>query len=68
MQVLTTDDQALLSRLVRLAGGDSDLVVEVLSKPDRRSMTLTKVMEDIELLRDRAKTVNGNPEVKPVHG
>ena len=67
MQVLTTDDQALLSRLVRLAGGDSGLVVEVLSKPDRRRMTLTKVMEDIELLRDQGKTVNGSAEGKPAH-
>lgn len=54
MQVLTEQDEALFSRLVRLAGGNSELVLGVLSKPDRRRMTLTNVMNEIEHLREQA--------------
>jgi hypothetical protein len=53
MQVLKDKDDALYTRLVRLAGGDSAIVMDVLSRPKRPSVSLTTVIREIEDLRDR---------------
>lgn len=54
MQVLSDKDGALYTKLVRLAGGNSGIVMQVLSKPARYSVSLTTVIEEIERLRDSA--------------
>lgn len=54
MQVLNDKDDALYAKLVRLAGGDTDIVMRVLSKPTRQSVSLTTVIQEIEGLRDHA--------------
>lgn len=51
MQLLTARDDALFTKLVRLAGGNADIVMQVLSKPSRPSVSLTQVMQEIETLR-----------------
>ena len=53
MQVLKDKDDALYTRLVRLAGGDSAIVMDVLSRPERPSVSLATVIREIEDLRDR---------------
>lgn len=54
MQVLKDKDDALYTSLVRLAGGNADIVMQVLSKPSRRTVNLGTVIQEIEDLRDRA--------------
>ena len=54
MQVLKDKDDALYTSLVRLAGGNADIVMQVLSKPSRRTVKLGTVIQEIEDLRDRA--------------
>lgn len=54
MQVLKDKDDALYTSLVRLAGGNADIVMQVLSKPSRRTVNLGTVIEEIEALRNRA--------------
>jgi hypothetical protein len=54
MQVLKDKDDALYTSLVRLAGGNADIVMQVLSKPSRRTVNLGTVIREIEDLRDRA--------------
>lgn len=51
MQLLTARDDALFTKLVRLAGGNADIVMQVLSRPSRPSVSLTQVMQEIETLR-----------------
>lgn len=53
MQVLKDKDDALYTRLVRLAGGDSAIVMDVLSRPERPRVSLATVIREIEDLRDR---------------
>lgn len=52
MQVLNDKDDALYAKLVRLAGGNSSIVMKVLSNPSRSRVSLTTVMQEIEALRD----------------
>jgi hypothetical protein len=67
MQVLKNKDDALYTQLLRLAGGDTGIVMQVLSRPDRPSVSLGTVIDEIERLRDRrspvvagaARTLNG---------
>jgi hypothetical protein len=54
MQVLKDKDDALYTSLVRLAGGNAGIVMQVLSKPSRRTVNLGTVIQEIEDLRDRA--------------
>lgn len=51
MQVLNDKDDALYAKLVRLAGGDSGIVMRVLSNPSRDRVSLTTVIEEIETHR-----------------
>lgn len=51
MQLLTARDEALFTKLVRLAGGNTDIVMQVLSRPARPSVSLTQVVQEIETLR-----------------
>lgn len=51
MQLLTARDDALFTKLVRLAGGNTDIVMQVLSRPARPSVSLTQVVREIETLR-----------------
>lgn len=51
MQLLTARDEALFTKLVRLAGGNTDIVLQVLSRPARPSVSLTQVVHEIETLR-----------------
>lgn len=54
MQVLKDKDDALYAKLVRLAGGNTDIVMRVLSRPSRSRVSLTTVIQEIEALRDRS--------------
>jgi hypothetical protein len=54
MQVLKDKDDALYTSLVRLAGGNADIVMQVLSRPSRRTVNLGTVIQEIEDLRKRA--------------
>jgi hypothetical protein len=61
MQLLTARDEALFTKLVRLAGGNTDIVMQVLSKPARTSVSLTQVVQEIETLR----SAPGQPDDGP---
>lgn len=52
MQVLSDKDNALLVKLIKLAGNDSAIVTHVLSSPFRRSVALGSVICEIEKIRD----------------
>ncbi len=48
---MSASDEALWTKLVRLAGGESDVVIRALSQPGRRVITLTEVIAFIETHR-----------------
>lgn len=51
MRVLKEKDRVVYDKLVRLAGGDSDIVIRVLSNPHRSSVDLKTAITEIEALR-----------------
>ena len=53
MRVLKEKDRILYDKLVRLAGGNSGIVIEVLSNPHRSSVDLRTAIREIEELRNR---------------
>lgn len=65
MQVLKDRDDALYTRLVRLAGGDSAIVMDVLSRPERPSVSLATVIREIEDLRQRKSGGGSARPAKP---
>ncbi len=67
MQVLKAKDEALYAKLVRLAGGNTDIVMRVLSKPERDSVSLSQVVSEIETLRRQARAAEAtlSPAVVP---
>ena len=48
MRVLKDKDRVLYDKLVRLAGGNSDIVIKVLSNPHRSSVGLRTAIKEIE--------------------
>ena len=58
MQVLSEQDAAMYSKLVRLAGGDTDIVMRVLA-PSRGTVSLSTVIQEIEELRDSRQGSGG---------
>ena len=52
MQVLTEKNRILYDKLVRLAGGNSEIVIKVLSNPRRSSVDLKTAIKEIEELRN----------------
>lgn len=57
MRVLKEKDRVLYDKLVRLAGGDSGIVIKVLSNPHRSSVDLKTAIKEIEELRNGQKRV-----------
>lgn len=55
MQVLTEKNRILYDKLVRLAGGNSEIVIKVLSNPRRSSVDLKTAIKEIEELRNGQK-------------
>ena len=55
MQVLTEKNRILYDKLVRLAGGNSEIVIKVLSDPRRSSVDLKTAIKEIEELRNGQK-------------
>ena len=55
MQVLKEKNRILYDKLVRLAGGDSEIVIKVLSNPYRTSVDLRTAIKEIEELRNGQK-------------
>lgn len=55
MQVLTEKNRILYDKLVRLAGGNSEIVIKVLSNPRRSSVDLKTAIKEIEDLRNGQK-------------
>lgn len=55
MRVLKEKDRILYDKLVRLAGGDSGIVIKVLSNPHRSSVDLKTAIKEIEALRNDQK-------------
>jgi hypothetical protein len=55
MRVLKDKDRVLYDKLVRLAGGNSDIVIKVLSNPHRSSVGLRTAIKEIEALRNGQK-------------
>jgi hypothetical protein len=55
MRVLKDKDRVLYDKLVRLAGGNSDIVIKVLSNPHRSSVDLRTAIKEIEALRNGQK-------------
>ncbi len=51
MRVLKEKDRLVYDKLVRLAGGNSDIVIRVLSNPHRSSVDLKTAITEIEALR-----------------
>lgn len=47
MRLMSRKDEELYAQLVELAGGKSDIVMEVLSQPNRRSVDLGTVVDEI---------------------
>jgi hypothetical protein len=56
MRVLKDKDRVLYDKLVRLAGGNSEIVIKVLSNPHRSSVDLRTAIKEIEALRNGQKT------------
>ena len=56
MRVLKDKDRVLYDKLVRLAGGNSQIVLKVLSNPHRSSVDLRTAIKEIEALRNNQKT------------
>ncbi len=56
MRVLKDKDRVLYDKLVRLAGGNSQIVLKVLSNPHRSSVDLRTAIKEIEALRNSQKT------------
>ena len=52
MRVLKDKDLVLYDKLVRLAGGNSQIVLKVLSNPHRSSVDLRTAIKEIEALRN----------------
>jgi hypothetical protein len=55
MRVLKDKDRVLYDKLVRLAGGNSQIVLKVLSNPHRSSVDLRTAIKEIEALRNGQK-------------
>ena len=55
VRVLKEKDRILYDKLVRLAGGDSGIVIKVLSNPHRSSVDLKTAIREIEELRNTRK-------------
>jgi len=55
MRVLKDKDRVLYDKLVRLAGGNSQIVLKVLSNPHRSSVDLRTAIKEIEALRNSQK-------------
>jgi hypothetical protein len=68
MRVLKEKDRILYDKLVRLAGGDSGIVIKVLSNPHRSSVDLKTAIREIEKLRNIHKpaTAPSLPQVATV--
>ena len=59
MRIVTARDEQLYDKLVRLAGGDSSIVLEVLSpRIDRASVDLTTVIREIKRRRGQPGAQN----------
>ncbi|SFH28412.1 hypothetical protein SAMN05216299_10550 [Nitrosospira sp. Nsp14] len=56
MRVLKDKDRVLYDKLVRLAGGNSQIVLKVLSNPHRSSVDLRTAIKEIEALRNSQTT------------
>jgi hypothetical protein len=56
MRVLKDKDRVLYDKLVRLAGGNSQIVLKVLSNPHRSSVDLRTAIKEIEALRNSQPT------------
>ena len=61
MRVLKEKDRILYDKLVRLAGGNSGIVIEVLSNPHRSSVDLRTAIREIEELRNRQSHQSHEP-------
>lgn len=61
MRLLKPKDEALYAKLVRLAGGDSRIVMAVLSKPSRPTIDLKTVIEEIENRRQPSARAQPTP-------
>ena len=59
--VLKEKDRILYDKLVRLAGGNSGIVIEVLSNPHRSSVDLRTAIREIEELRNRQSRQSREP-------
>lgn len=51
MQILSDEAGVLYAKLVRLAGGDTGIVMQALAKPNRTSVQLGDVVKEIKELR-----------------
>lgn len=60
MRVLSDADSELYAKLVRLAGGDTGIVMNALSKPGRRSIQLGVLVDEIVAAR-KAKQAQSVP-------
>lgn len=58
MRILKAKDEALYAKLVRLAGGDSGLVLDILSSKGRPSVDLTTVIAEIQKKRAQKRGVD----------
>lgn len=64
MRILKEKDRVLYDKLVRLAGGDSAIVISVLSNPHRSSVDLKTAIAEIEALRN-GRNPAAHPLVRP---
>jgi hypothetical protein len=63
MRIVTSRDEHFYDKLVRLAGGDSGLVLDVLSaQPARHSVDLSTVISEIK--RRRGGPLKGTAETR----
>lgn len=65
MRILKDKDRVLYDKLVRLAGGDSGIVISVLSNPHRSSVDLKTAITEIEALRNGGDGRSGHGRTSP---
>lgn len=61
MQVLKEKNRVLYDKLVRLADGNSEIVIKVLSNPHRSSVDLKTAIKEIEELRNVQRRESASP-------
>ncbi len=61
MQVLKEKNRVLYDKLVRLADGNSEIVIKVLSNPRRSSVDLKTAIKEIEELRNVQRRESASP-------